>query len=209
MSGRDGESGMSLLELLVALVLLSLVSAAIASALRLGAAAATRYERTSGSHMEVALTQAALRRLIEGARPVTARTDTGTREVVFAGEEQRLVFLVDPPDDLGLGGPYEMTLALTDAGGKKHLAAEFRRYPPEAEPRDSPHETVLLEHLESLSFKYFGQTGEGGTPSWKPSWNGQRSLPRLVSLKIGFREGDRRRWPELIAAPRIEEAHNP
>lgn len=208
-SPRRGEAGMTLVELIVALVLVSLISAAIASGLRLGVSATKRQEQTGGAQMEIALAQAALRRLIEAARPMTGREGNGAPHVLVSGAKDSVTFVVELPHEFGFGGLYEATLAAQESGGTTHLVARFRPHPPQGTLSEAAHETFLVEGIEGVSFRYFWKANDRETAAWETSWSDQRALPRLVSLSVAFSGGDGRRWTELIARPRLGEARVP
>lgn len=207
---RDRERGMTLLELIVALTLVSLVCAAIASALKLGMGYVNRREKISGSQTDIALTQGALRRLLEGARPLTIKTQDGARRGVFSGGADGLACAVALPNDFGLGGMYEMTLAARETNGKKRFVALFRPFPPREADHLGDQETVLIEDIKTVSFRYLAPRAGSQPPVWRPDWPSEQTAPpRLVSVSVAFKEDDARRWPELVAAPRLGEAGPP
>ena len=46
---------------------------------------------------------------------------------------------------------------------------------------------------------------EGGDAAdWQRVWRDRTRLPALVRLAIDFPDGDRRFWPDLVVAPRID-----
>ena len=63
----------------------------------------------------------------------------------------------------------------------------------------TPSEDVLLVGVATLHFSYLYPTGASGQ-GWTDRWS-EPYLPRLVRLRIGFPEGDRRHWPDIIAEP--------
>ena len=54
-----------------------------------------------------------------------------------------------------------------------------------------------------MSFSYFGKRRVDKAPAWHDAWAAEPALPLLVSLKVRFRSGDTRLWPDLVIAPRI------
>ena len=44
----------------------------------------------------------------------------------------------------------------------------------------------------------------GAAPIWWQEWQGQRSLPALVRMRVGFPPDDGRRWPELIVGLMVD-----
>jgi general secretion pathway protein J len=63
-------------------------------------------------------------------------------------------------------------------------------------------ETVLLDRVERIEFAYWKEAAGGGG-AWQRSWN-DSAAPSLVRLRIVFPRGDPRRWPDIVAAPRLD-----
>jgi general secretion pathway protein J len=66
------------------------------------------------------------------------------------------------------------------------------------EPPPAPAETVLVERVDHLDLAYAlpPAAGSGWVTTWKNA-----TPPRLVRIHIAFRQGDVRRWPDILAAP--------
>jgi general secretion pathway protein J len=58
--------------------------------------------------------------------------------------------------------------------------------------------TILIDGVQSLRFRYFGSMDPEKEPAWADNWPKGESLPRLISVEVGFPPGDARRWPPLI-----------
>src|SRR5215472_13895039 len=50
---------------------------------------------------------------------------------------------------------------------------------------------------ERLDLAYWGSPAPVQPPGWQAQWDGP-GLPELVRFRLGFAQGDRRRWPDLI-----------
>jgi general secretion pathway protein J len=215
--GRE-QAGFTLLELLVAMTVLGVLTGLLASGLSFG----TRiWERERGKldvATELQLVQDVLRRLLTQALPLSSPAERGrTEEPAFVGSEDSVEFLGPPPAQLLAGGVYAYrVIARTEADGVL-LVLQWRLRPPQAgttrvrvtnaelEEQDqlsTEHEVILLKALNSAEFSFFGAAEEGSSPTWRDKWRSSKS-PQLVRLKIGFRPGDPRIWPDLLMAPRI------
>ncbi|MFM6830399.1 MAG: hypothetical protein ACKOVA_08750, partial [Novosphingobium sp.] len=60
---------------------------------------------------------------------------------------------------------------------------------------------VLLPAVDRLAISYFGPVPGSTEQRWQPEWYDRTEPPALVRIAIGFREGDRRIWPDLIVRP--------
>jgi general secretion pathway protein J len=67
-------------------------------------------------------------------------------------------------------------------------------------PAPAPIETELIRRVDRLDLAYWGSPSQGQPAGWQAQWGGP-DLPELIRLRLGFARGDRRRWPDLIAAP--------
>jgi len=65
---------------------------------------------------------------------------------------------------------------------------------------------LILTGVQSLSISYLElvelANGQIET-NWTDSWVEKPAPPALVRIRLRFGVGDKRRWPELIVAPRI------
>jgi len=57
---------------------------------------------------------------------------------------------------------------------------------------------LVLGHLNSVEFSYFGPERRGEPPRWQDAWTNQEQLPQLVRLRLGSRE---RRHLQLPVMP--------
>ena len=214
------EAGFTLLEILVAMTVLGVLTGLLSTGLNFG----TRiWEREKGQldvATELQLVQDVLRRLLTQALPLSQPAERGkSQEPVFVGNEDSVEFLGPPPAQLLAGGIYAYRLvARTEANGVR-LVLDWRLRPPqggtarvrvtnaELEGQDqlsTEHEVVLLEGLSSAEFSFYGAAEEGSSSSWRNTWRNSTKSPQLVRLKVSFRPGDARTWPDLLVAPRIK-----
>jgi hypothetical protein len=132
--------------------------------------------------------------------------DSGT--VLFVGASEGLRFVSLLPEHLGAGASL-MELALRrpasgDAPGDLVLRIRPLDLAGDGRPRPETEERVLIAAIERLEVAYFGAERPGAEPIWWQEWQNQRSLPSLVRMRVGFPQGDDRRWPELIVGLMVD-----
>lgn len=200
MTDTHADAGFTLLELLVALVVLGFILAGLSQGVRYGLRATDVQARTLAEQGELDAVDRALRRLIEQMDPSSARDGPGLR-----GGAARMVFASELPE-----------AAVTQSGGQPTRRAEVslgvdgaRRLVLRAVPRPAgkpfgppppPLETELLRGVDRIELAYWPR---GPAPRWTGAWTAD-SLPLLIRLRVVFPPGDRRRWPDIVAAPKRE-----
>lgn len=202
---RRGAAGFTLVELLVAMTLIGLISVALFGGLRFGARAWEAGNDRVESFAQLEVVQSLLRRELNLA--VSLLGSDG--RFSFEGEPERLLFTAPGPANFGLGGYYLFELASRDNGPRQDLMLRWRIYRAEQEVRlDDPatEERALLEGVESLEIRYFGDPEGQGEPDWEEKWEEQERPPGLVQIRVAFPQGDDRVWPVLTIAPRAGRA---
>ena len=102
------------------------------------------------------------------------------------------------PTGLGTAQHADITLELRQ--GRLVLRWTPHRHEVTTAPVRPPSETELLGGIERLDLAYWGSPSPEQPASWLPQWDGP-AIPELIRLRLGFARGDRRRFPDLIAAP--------
>jgi general secretion pathway protein J len=198
MSGQH--SGFTLLEMLVALVVLGFLMVGLTQGVRAGLTMWGAQTRRVGETMDLDSGARVLRRLLSG---ISLQSAGGTLPVTpstekFEARADSLTFVGDLPTGLGTTRRAEIKLELHEG----HLILRWtpRRHELSIAPPPTPIETELLRRVERLDLAYWGSPSPGRPAGWQPQWDG-RDVPELIRVRLGFPEGDRRRWPDLIAAP--------
>jgi general secretion pathway protein J len=195
-----GQSGFTLLEVLVALTVLGLLVAGLSQGVRtslaLRQAQASRFDKSA----ELDTTQRALRLLLGHLShgPDVNRPAGESASLGFRGEADRVSFFGDLPT--GLGGTRHAAMTLDIERGRLVLLWSPYHHEKMFGPTPAPQRTELLRGAERLDLAY--RAPPGGQPQgWQSQWEGPEP-PGLIRVRIGFGAADRRRWPELIVAPR-------
>ena len=218
--GRAGRvGGFTLIELLVALTLFGVISVVLMGGLRFGTRVWEAGDARARSLAEVEAVQGILRRYISQAivpqpfgRPVRGPKP-------FLGETDRLRLVTIAPAHIGVGGLYQVEIALAEDTELEVPALELKwtlyraDEPRRIEELEAEEDTIvggrrtLLDGVESITFNYYGeQSFEFGEPDWEREWQEDEFLPQLISLKVEFAEGYERFWPELIVRTRLSSA---
>ncbi|HWA79805.1 MAG TPA: type II secretion system protein [Acetobacteraceae bacterium] len=190
---KRGQEGFTLLETIVALAVLGFLLVGLGEGVRfgLGARAAERTLEAKGDGLD------AVDRTL---RTMIAEMDPGALNAppTLAGATDRMVFLTELPEGAAIQGIREarVTLAVNAA----HELVLAWQLAPHALPLRSPPrgQVVLLGDVARLAITY--DVPGGG---WIRQWNSVE-LPALVRVRIVFRRGDRRLWPDIVAAPMRE-----
>ena len=195
-SNATRDAGFTLVEILVAMTLLALAAGmmfeGLGSGQRLWAGEAARTAR--GESVEAA--QTALRARIEQLRPVTRFAGSAIYADVD-GADRRLAFIAPPAAAQRPAAARRYQLALSEQGdlvlGSEPLV--------DAGVGADYTDEVLLRDVGGLDISYYGPDPKGGAPQWRSDWTHRATPPQLVKIKLTFRSGDRRVWPELIVHP--------
>ena len=189
------DAGFTLLELLVALVVLGFVLAGVSQGVRYGVRASEAQARLVEARGELDAVDRALRRLVEAMDPGALRDGSAPR-----GDPGRLAFVSELPQAATglLARQAAMELGVED--GRLVLRWSPYLHAVRLGPPPPPERVELLRGVERLEVAYWTR---GPSPGWVRSW-GADGPPSLVRLRIVFPLGDRRHWPDIVAAPARE-----
>ena len=201
-----GEAGFTLAELLVALALLALVSVLVANGLSFGARAWERGYGGAEALDETRALQHFLRRMIAAAHPYVIDSTLQTRYVDFTGESSRIRFVGPALPQMALRGLTRYELSLSSLGRDSEMVLRWcpiDRCRDQADFFNRSERTVVARGVERVRFRY-GAAGQASR-DWSLTWTNQEQLPAHVEVALSFPRGDRRVWPLLVAAPRIDQ----
>jgi general secretion pathway protein J len=201
-AARLNERGFTLVELLVSLALLVVMLALINGALRFGRRAWEVSGEVERSQNLAAFRSLLAQRLTE-TLPSLGWDDRGLPQPTFHGASDQLTFLTTMPSRDGMpAGLFSATLRLLPPSGAASwpLTLEFRAVVgPNAPQPTAGHAPVLLDNVAQLAIRYYGLPERGGEPGWRDEWQGQTTVPRLVTVDVQFSPGDPRIWAPLTA----------
>jgi general secretion pathway protein J len=204
--GARDAGGFTLVELLVGLSLLSLISLLLFGGFRFGLRAWEAGDDRIAAADEVGMAEHLLRQQLAEAQPVTIGPRPEAAPTLFLGDDAGVTFVAPLPAHRGVGGFYLFSVAMRDGAEGRQLMLRWRRFRADAAPGaefDPKDESVLLNDIDSVAIEYFGSPAAAAPARWLPRWDGALGLPQLVRLRVAFRRGDARRWPEFVVAPRL------
>lgn len=200
--GADHEAGFTLVEVLVALALFSLLVALLFGNVRFGLQAWQIGSVHNESLVRSVASQDLLRRLLGNAYPMLLGA-AGTDPLIdFEGAKDTLSFLSEAPVVTGGAGRFRFKLFQDQRQNQTDFVVSST--PELANPQDASMTTksLLLADVDHIEFAY-SDGGSKGETTWSSAWGKRSSLPRLVRVRVAFRSGDTRLWPDLLIAPRI------
>ena len=114
------------------------------------------------------------------------------------GRSDSLAFVGDLPTGLGTTRRADITLELV----QERLVLRWtpHRHELTTAPAPEPTETELIRGVAHLEFAYWGSPSADQPVGWLAQWD-SFNIPNLIRVRLVFAKGDRRRWPDLIAAP--------
>jgi len=206
------ESGFTLIELLIALVLLGFIATTGFGGLRLGLNALAKAPATSS---EVPVLQRMLRTWLSQAAPILLGNGGPDSVVAFHGGPDRISWTGPLPERFAAPGLNRVSLALQTHEKESDVIVSWRPHRPD-QPVDALDTTPaadesagstrpLLSRVSRLRFRYFGAVHDGASPDWTDRWDGQRTLPQMVEMSVEFTAEDRRVWPPMTVALRIDD----
>lgn len=192
-----GQAGFTLVELLVSLAILGSVAGLVVAGIGRGGQVWAHVGTATAEEDAVAAAQEVLRDRIAHsfAEP---RYDAAVPIVDMTGAADRLDFQAQAAPRDRPAGLQRVRIGLAPGG---ILRMDWHDARATALVENGRREAALIGGVAALSIAYFGRLrGEAG-PGWHTAWQRQEMLPDLVRIRLRFRAGDRRHWPDLIVAP--------
>jgi general secretion pathway protein J len=194
------QTGFTLLEMLVSLVVLGFLVVGLTQGVRAGLRLWDAQTLRIGETGELDAGARVLRALLSGIwvppQGGIGRGAAGKTEI--EGHPDSLVFRGDLPTGLGTTRLANITLELRER--RLVLRWSPHRHELTNAPEPEPVETELIRGVERLDLAYWGSPSPDQAAGWQSQWDGP-AIPGLIRVRLAFAKGDRRRWPDLIAAP--------
>jgi len=200
MSARRA-AGFTLIEVLLATVLLAAGLTLAFATLRSAGVISQRGEAMAARSERMRTIEGFLRQRLAAALPVAFGRDESTlKPQRFSGEPQRMRFVADVPDYLGLGGPYLHDIGATGQAPALRLQLQLTQVQAGAvlaAPQAAAPER-LADDLVEVRFAYRGiDPLQGKLGEWKTEWTDSERLPRFVRIELRDARGT---WPPLLVS---------
>ncbi|MFC5741289.1 prepilin-type N-terminal cleavage/methylation domain-containing protein [Dyella tabacisoli] len=191
-------TGFSLLEVLAALALMALLLLGVYA----GISTATHSVRSGTAVIErldqIRSAQQFLRHELTQTSAIPWDMNAQHEPIVFSGSAKEIRFVAPLPGYLGKLGPQLQTLTLVEEGkDNTHLAMSFAMLSPDgiaADTRSEPE--VLVSHIRSVHFSYYGSTKDQQPEQWLETWPPSMRLPSLIRIEVTLDDG-MVFWPRL------------
>jgi len=203
-------AGTTLIELLVGLSLLSLMAVLLLGGLHLGLRVWESGNARRSFEQQLERADSFLRQLLgesslalgagvpgSGSAPATGQAWG------FLGGPAELRFMAPLPYQLGNAGRYAFDLAGHPTAEGMDLVLLWARMTPGAPGSSTASRTVLLAHVRSLRFAYFGRLLSEAAMTWHDGWSGENGLPALIRLDLTLAPDQTPDRMSLYFAPRF------
>jgi general secretion pathway protein J len=197
------EAGFTLVELLVALALFSLLVTLLFDNVRFGLRAWQNGSVNAERFEHSMISQDLLRRMIGNLYPMVVADGAMQPQIDLDGTRETINFLGNAPAVASGGGRFRFKVFVEQRQDRADLVMTSK--PELADPNDTSMtaKTLLLPGIDRAEFSYFGEAASGRSLQWNDGWSKRSDIPRLVRVRVAFRSGDTRIWPELLIAPRV------
>jgi general secretion pathway protein J len=186
------QGGFTLLEMLVVVTVLGFLIIGLTQGVRTGLTLWEAQSRRVGETAELDAAARILRALLSGIAP------SPSVGLELKGSAASLAFVGDLPTGLGTTQRADITLELSR--GRLVLRWTPHRHELSTAAASPPTETELVGNVERLDLAYWGTSSSGQETGWQAQWDGP-AIPELIRVRLVFSANDRRRFPDLIAAP--------
>ena len=186
--------------MIVVVTVLGFLMIGLTQGVRTGLTLWEAQSRRMGETAELDAAARILRALLSGIAPSPSFSPAagGAGGGEQKGSAASLAFVGDLPTGLGTVQRADITLELSR--GRLVLRWIPHRHELSTAAAAPPTETELVGHVERLDLAYWGTSPSGQETGWQAQSDGP-AVPELIRVRLVFGENDRRRFPDLIAAP--------
>jgi general secretion pathway protein J len=185
--------------MLVVVTVLGFLIIGLTQGVRTGLTLWEAQSRRVGETAELDAAARILRAHLSGIAPSPSVGPTGgAGGLELKGSAASLAFVGDLPTGLGTTQRADITLELSR--GRLVLRWTPHRHELSTAAASPPTETELVGNVERLDLAYWGTSSSGQETGWQAQWDGP-AIPELIRVRLVFSANDRRRFPDLIAAP--------
>ena len=204
-SGRT-QQGFTLVEMLLATTLMSVLLALAYGGFRASTKATDRGQDILQESSRLRLAHQFVHRQLNQILPLSfAEPESDEPMLVFEGERRSIRYVAPMPGYLGFGGPQVQELSLRSGeDGLELVLSHALLQGFEESSLDANPPILLLDRIQSGSFRFQGRDERNEPGPWGESWEETGILPVAVSLDIEFTEEAHMEWPELVSSPRID-----
>jgi general secretion pathway protein J len=189
--------GFTLMEVLIAMTLLSIMVVLLFASLKTCADSWEKGEAKIAAVNEVAVVYQFFKRHLATAQPLRNDFKPEDSTFSFQGDAHTLSFVSAFPASAAKAGLQLFSLRMLEEDDDRYLQVTLTPFfaPPKGEelPKD---EVTLLNHVQSISLAYFGNTQNGDEGAWQQEWLERDNLPRLVKISIELNNSAV--WPDMV-----------
>ena len=173
------KNGFTLLELMISITLIGIVMLIVFGAMRLGYRSIEKSERTMDFLERVRMTLGIIESQLQSQIPLTYEED-GEKKMYFVGRKESIQFSTNHSIWSGQMG-YVVVAYNVEQDGRGKLALYATENTISVQDTKK---TMLLDNLDSVSFKYFYKDPTMEKGEWREEWPETSTIPQFVTLNI-------------------------
>ena len=203
---RNSSAGFTLIEMLVSLAIVGMMATMLLGGLRTVGIFASHTSTQIEADNGIVAAQRLLRERIEQLRAIIS-PNSASPIIDANGTESSFTFVAPPPPRAEPDSLWRYRIAVVATGDLILYTVNSLddRYDFAAAETKGWQPSTLLINVQAVRINYYGERLTGVGSSWQVNWQQRPQPPALVRIRVSFREGDRRTWPDLIVRPRATE----
>lgn len=204
--------GFTLIEVLIAITLLSIMMVLLFSSLKIAAESWNVGETKIAEVNTKAVVYQFFKRHLTTIRPLPMldeqQNDQPENQQAFQGLPQSMRFVAGLPTASARKGLQLFTIALDPTHTSTLLVSltPYRETDPDTVSEPVKPE-ILLDHIATLKFAYFGKTEDVDELQWRDEWRIADRLPSLIKVSIQLEDGSY--WPDMVFPLKITQSVSP